>query len=155
MKRFIALLTLIVPTIALGANRFDYYPTTREIYENCKDAVELAEAGDIQGFYKSSCAIRIEGISSGIRYAIFESLPYATDAQDPNAQPKLPSSYVQRFCFLKKFDKNYPELDLAKRFVQSVESIKDKPDFETYMNGRRNPDITSIFHDICNAELEK
>ncbi len=129
-----------------------YYPTQKEVYEDCKMAVALADQDKLEEFYATRCAIQLTASLS----TIYKSLVYTpitpTNAKEQGEIDSLEQLW-QRFCVLKKLNKKeLPEPQLAKRFVEYVERHNNDPQYKASLNERSPFTILTAFNDPCTAE---
>lgn len=133
------LLVVIFLMFPLCANAHDktLYPTTLDIYEDCKEAIKIGDDGDLKRFLRTSCAARIQGIESMLFAMTIGVLP-----TDPPPSPTSRDGAILGFlkdrignlCLFNHFHKSrfkdeLPELHIAKEYVNFVENHKNDASF--------------------------
>lgn len=118
MKRF-AILLFLLP-LATYASEENYFPTTEEVYQNCKEAIVLGENGKWKEFQRTLCASLINGLIHG-RSLSTQTFDFLV-GDDLEIRKKFKAQLIHSFCFLdQNAHKLHPDLVLAKEFVADIE----------------------------------
>lgn len=110
------------------------YPTTQEIYEDCKAAVKLYET-DKKGFMNSSCAARINGVLWGSYLVAGRVQAYYPEDSDQNCAAETQRTRQQVLTAVQNslcvpteaFPQDRPlELSIANDVVKYIENNRAK-----------------------------
>lgn len=110
---------------ANGADSFrQFYPTPKEIAEDCKVAIKLAEAKDYKAFMRTACVARIHAITA--TYVILlQMIDLPTDPDTPIIKKTL-EKQAKRICFPDSSNDDPPlaELRMARDYVKLIQEYK-------------------------------
>ena len=130
MKRFAILLYLL--PLATYAAEENYFPTTEEVYQNCKEAIVLGESGKWKEFQKTLCVSLIDGLIYGRRLST-QTFDFSV-GDDLEIREKFKAQLIHSFCFLdQNAYKLHPDLVLAKEFVADIEQVRGSTSSNGYM----------------------
>lgn len=153
-SKFLLALAVFQAALPIPALAYDksIYPTTEEVYSDCKESISLVNQGNLNVFLRSGCASRIQGIIAGFRIGT-----QAMDISDP-ADPegvyirKLIEKQASRICVapIESNNDSQPlELLLAKEYVSFIDNYKGDIPLETYMHQRGTFQITDLLQSKC------
>ncbi|MEK6746196.1 MAG: hypothetical protein AABY33_04110 [Pseudomonadota bacterium] len=107
--------------------------TNKELYEDCKQAIEYADNGENREFIRTYCIAQITGYLSAFLRAGFAA--YSVDsAVNPTDDIKrcshktkeIMSALNRTFCIPKEWQKKNVYLLMAKEYVKYIEERKDR-----------------------------
>jgi len=134
------------------------YPTIKEMHDDCKAAIGLAE-NDVPAFLHTSCASRLNGIYNGLYLVLARVQPLANGPNEPcfSTKESMYKDLTNIFCIpgTKHFPKNKPlELQLARDLVHYIET--KYPDTPVAHLSKEYPvlDMGVLFTDMyrCNPQ---
>ncbi len=161
-SRFLLCLFLALQSPYAIAGEYPYeefLPTVEETYNDCKNAIILADKGDMENYYKSDCSIMARTIFSSVILATWVTPSTSKNSTEKerliaHTQGQLIDDIIsKRFCFLKTINqKESQDLQIAKRFVEVIDKYRNNSQFNFSKNGMlsRTPfAMVSILQDGC------
>jgi hypothetical protein len=137
------------------------YPTIKDVRDDCKEALKLAET-DMSAFLHTSCARQLNGIYNGFYQIIARVQPLANDPGDPcfPTKERLHNKLTNIICLPNSdFSKDKPiELQLAKDLVAYIDTTHLKTNISAGHASKEYPvfDIGVMFTEMykCNRQSE-
>lgn len=141
----------------------DLYPTLKEIYDDCKAAVAIADKGDLKGFMDTKCAMQMYGTFTGfitMVYVLNQPALHDPDNKCEANETKIRNEYRNIICFSKDhFTKeSIPELLFARDFLSYIENkYSEREPIPNSHTGSDAPfwQLSSIFLDIYKCSASK
>lgn len=136
-KAYIAALAALCVSAPVPAKEFTpqdrqkvraVYPDAREIYEGCKEAVRIAEGGDLKAFVRTPCAARIQDVY--ITYMLMTYILDIPSPEDPEGKVvrRLALGLKKSMCWPMSYDPSQPpllDLRVAKDFIGFFEKHEE------------------------------